>query len=113
MSLSRLAFMPPELKLLTYYHFDHMDLLAISHVSKFWRSVTLQDRRWKIWFELLVNPESGEKLRDFLTRYKALDAFSERTIVTLCFSNKCSLCAKGTTELFLPLLKVRSSPLSF
>ncbi|KAJ7087145.1 hypothetical protein C8R44DRAFT_991415 [Mycena epipterygia] len=105
MALSHLDSMPPELKLLTYYELDHMDLLALSHVSKFWRVVTLQDRRWKIWFELLVNPESGGKLRDFLTRFKPLDAFSARTIVTLCFSTNCSLCSKETPNIFLPLLK--------
>ncbi|KAJ6541023.1 hypothetical protein DFH09DRAFT_1368380 [Mycena vulgaris] len=97
--------MPPELKLETYYHLDHTDLLSLSHVSKFWRSLVLEDRRWAAWFELIVNPVSGESIRDSLTRLQVLDAISLRAIVTLCFSTKCTLCSKDTPDIFLPLLK--------
>ncbi|KAJ6541005.1 hypothetical protein DFH09DRAFT_1322866 [Mycena vulgaris] len=107
MTLSRLNFMPPELKIVTYYHIDHRDLLALSHVSKFWRSFALADRRWAAWFELIVDPESGRSARDSLIRLQVLDLIPARrvAIVTLCFSKKCTICLKDTTDIVLPLLK--------
>ncbi|KAJ7493701.1 hypothetical protein FB451DRAFT_1551099 [Mycena latifolia] len=107
MALSRLDYMPPELKMVTYYHFDHRDLLSVSHVSKFWRSLALRDKRWATWFELIVDPESesNKSAREYLESLKVLDIIPARTIVTLCFSTKCALCSKDTTYIFLPLLK--------
>ncbi|KAJ7649564.1 hypothetical protein DFH06DRAFT_1208512 [Mycena polygramma] len=104
MSLSRLAYIPPELKLLTYSEFHPHDLLSISHVSQFWRSLVLGDKRWTEWFNLL-STESEETAEAFLSRLKVLDLVSKRAIVTLCFYNKCSGCAEHTTDIFLPLLK--------
>ncbi|KAJ7493756.1 hypothetical protein FB451DRAFT_1551119, partial [Mycena latifolia] len=105
MSLSRLSSMPPELKLVTYYYLDHRDLLAVSHVSRFWRAVVLADKRWEAWFEMIINPVDKTSVRDSITRFKVSDVISPRAIVTLCFSTKCSLCSKDTTDVFLPLLK--------
>ncbi|KAJ7696996.1 hypothetical protein B0H17DRAFT_1266727 [Mycena rosella] len=93
--------MPPELQLETY----HTDLLSLSHVSKFWRSFVLQDRRWATWFKMIVNPVTNTSPREFLARFKVLDAIPARAIVTLCFSTKCAHCSKDTPNIFLPLLK--------
>ncbi|KAJ7164527.1 hypothetical protein C8R46DRAFT_1099796, partial [Mycena filopes] len=107
MAPSRFESMPPELKLETYSYFDYNDLLPLSHVSSFWRHLVLQDKRWNEWFELIVNPETGESIRDIMTRFKILDKIPIRTIVTLCFGTnvKCSMCTKNTSFLFLPLLR--------
>jgi hypothetical protein len=34
------------------YEFDPLDLLSVSHVSKFWRSLALEDKRWDAWFDV-------------------------------------------------------------
>ncbi|KAJ7916873.1 hypothetical protein B0H13DRAFT_2658116 [Mycena leptocephala] len=128
MALSRLASMPPELKLLTCApslrvancdsespsstiydpssdsEFHPHDLLSISHVSKFWRSLVLEDRRWNEWFDL-ISTESEGTAEAFLSRYKVLTSIPKRAIVTLCLYNKCSGCSEYTTDIFLPLLK--------
>ncbi|KAJ7185256.1 hypothetical protein C8R46DRAFT_375406 [Mycena filopes] len=105
MALARLASMPAELKLETYYHLDFSDLLALSHVSRFWRAFVLGDRRWSTWFNMIVNPETNERVEKILSRLQSTNIISARTIVNLCFSTKCSICSAETTDLFLPLLK--------
>ncbi|KAF7334444.1 hypothetical protein MVEN_02273900 [Mycena venus] len=105
MARSRLNSLPPELQLEIYSHIPHTDILHLSHVSKLWRSIVLQDSRWNKWFEMIVNPEDGERASDIMARFKVLDMIPKRTIVTLCFDTKCTLCGKTTTWLFLPLLQ--------
>ncbi|KAJ7631802.1 hypothetical protein B0H17DRAFT_535405 [Mycena rosella] len=105
MALACLAFMPPELQLLTYSEFHPQDLLSISHVSKFWRSLALEDKRWNEWFNLISTDD--ETAEAFLSRYRVLDLIPKRAIVTLCFYTKCLECAGYTTDIFLPLLQVR------
>ncbi|KAJ7484937.1 hypothetical protein B0H11DRAFT_2019312 [Mycena galericulata] len=105
MDLSRLTSMPAELQLMTYYHFEYTDLLAVSYVSRFWRAVVLGDRRWAVWFEMITNPDSGERIRNSLARFNVLDAIVKHSIVTLCFYTKCSVCLQETANIFLPLLK--------
>ncbi|KAJ7220992.1 hypothetical protein C8J57DRAFT_1393524 [Mycena rebaudengoi] len=104
MALSRLAFMPPELKIMTYYEFDPLDLLSVSHVSKFWRSLALEDKRWDAWFDKVAHPK-GEAAEHLLARYKLAGSISKRAIVTLCFYTKCAMCPEHTWDIFLPLLK--------
>ncbi|KAJ7768144.1 hypothetical protein DFH07DRAFT_769356 [Mycena maculata] len=75
------------------------------HISTFWRSIVLEDKRWLTWFEMLVDPETEESIRDILSRLQALDFIPIRCIVTLCFYTRCSICSKNTTWIFLPELK--------
>ncbi|KAJ6532904.1 hypothetical protein DFH09DRAFT_131479 [Mycena vulgaris] len=103
MALSRIASMPTELKLLTYAELHPHDLLSISHVSKFWGSIVLEDKRWNEWFALLST--DTETAAAFLSRHKILDLIPRRAIVTLCFYTKCSGCASHTTDISLPLLQ--------
>ncbi|KAJ7473939.1 hypothetical protein FB451DRAFT_1367008 [Mycena latifolia] len=100
-----LSELPPELKLEIYNYLPHTDLLAVSHLSQSWRSLVLGDSRWNQWLEMIVNPETEESARTILARFKVLDTIPARTIVSLCFSPKCSLCPTETPFLFLPLLK--------
>ncbi|KAJ7070654.1 hypothetical protein C8F01DRAFT_1107223 [Mycena amicta] len=95
----------PELKLEIYSNIPHTSLLPLSHVSKFWRSIVLKDSRWDKWFEMIVNSDTGERIREVMARFKVLDIIPKRTIVTLCFTTKCSVCKKDTPSLFLPLLR--------
>ncbi|KAF8202625.1 hypothetical protein K438DRAFT_1965116 [Mycena galopus ATCC 62051] len=101
--------MPPELKLMIYYHMEIADLLAVSHVSTFWRAVVLGDRRWNLWFDMIMDPESGHSAQDIMTRRQVIDAIPKRTIVNLCFDTTCYFCYEDTPYLFLPLLKARFS----
>ncbi|KAJ6566554.1 hypothetical protein B0H19DRAFT_1138154 [Mycena capillaripes] len=104
MALARLASMPPELKLVTYYHFELEDLLAVSHVSTFWRALVLGDRRWNSWFEMIFDPESGQTAGQIMSSLQVQGVIPKRTIVNLCFDTKC-ICSKYTAQIFLPLLK--------
>ncbi|KAJ7696372.1 hypothetical protein B0H16DRAFT_1750345 [Mycena metata] len=104
MARSRLTLIPPELKLLIYSECHPHDLLSISHVSKFWRYLALSDKRWDEWFGLISHKSQGTAAA-FLSRYKVLGLIPTRTIVTLCFYNKCFECSEYTTDIFLPLLK--------
>ncbi|KAJ7018915.1 hypothetical protein C8F04DRAFT_1149583, partial [Mycena alexandri] len=105
MSLARLASMPPELQLETYYNFGFSDLLTLSHVSKFWRAFVLGDRRWSTWFDMIVDPKTEESARSMLSRFQSTNMIPERTIVNLCLSTKCSVCSTDTADIFLPLLE--------
>ncbi|KAJ7114888.1 hypothetical protein C8R44DRAFT_225417 [Mycena epipterygia] len=86
-------------------HFPITDLLTVSHISQFWRSTVLEDKRWTQWFGMIVNPETEESAHDFMSRFKLLDTIPARMIVTLCLSARCALCEKDTTFLFMPLIK--------
>ncbi|KAJ7718458.1 hypothetical protein B0H16DRAFT_1897656, partial [Mycena metata] len=105
MALARLASMPPELQLETYYYLGFSDLLALSHVSRFWRGFVLGDRRWSIWFDMIVDPRTEESARSIISRFQSTNVIPERTIVNLCLSTKCSLCWVDTADIFLPLLE--------
>ncbi|KAF7356148.1 hypothetical protein MVEN_00945500 [Mycena venus] len=105
MALSYLTVLPPELKLVTYYHIELTDLLTLSHVSRLWRALVLGDRRWNAWFDMIIDPVSGHKARDFMLGLHVLNTISKRTVVNLCFSTECSICSKDTPNIFLPLLK--------
>ncbi|KAJ7136494.1 hypothetical protein C8R43DRAFT_612455 [Mycena crocata] len=105
MALARLAFMPPELKLETYHHLEFDDLFALSHVSQFWRSLVLADRRWTAWFDMLRDSGTCRNVETALSGFKMLGTISKRDFVNLCFSSKCSACSKYTPTIFLPLLK--------
>ncbi|KAJ7159449.1 hypothetical protein C8R46DRAFT_1108332 [Mycena filopes] len=104
MSASCLTRVPPELKLLIYSECHPHDLLSISHVSQFWRYLVLNDKRWNEWFALISNESEGTA-EAFFSRYKIIDSIPKRTIVTICFYNKCVECSAYTTDIFLPLLK--------
>ncbi|KAJ7129959.1 hypothetical protein C8R46DRAFT_677256 [Mycena filopes] len=104
MSASCPTHVPPELKLLIYSECHPHDLLSISHVSQFWRYLVLNDKRWNEWFALISNESEGTA-EAFFSGYKILDSIPKRTIVTLCFYNKCVECSAYTTDIFLPLLK--------
>ncbi|KAF8205372.1 hypothetical protein K438DRAFT_536356 [Mycena galopus ATCC 62051] len=105
MACSRLSSLPPELKLEIYFYVCHIDLLPLSHVSKYWRSIVLHDGRWNKWFEMIINTQDGKCLGEIMERFKILDVIPKRTIVTLCFNTKCSQCRRNTPFLFLPLLQ--------
>ncbi|KAJ7612268.1 hypothetical protein FB45DRAFT_940211 [Roridomyces roridus] len=105
MALARVSSLHPELKLEIYYHFHHKDLLAVSHVSRFWRSLALNDVRWRVWFDMIVDPKSGVPIRESLADMKVSGAISKRAMVTLCFTTKCSMCYQDTTAVCIPLLK--------
>ncbi|KAJ7475321.1 hypothetical protein B0H11DRAFT_1324294 [Mycena galericulata] len=105
MERSPLNSLPPELKLTIYEYFGHKELLVISHISKCWRDIVLEDKRWIEWFEMLLDPHTGETIRDIMARFQLLDQIPLRHIVTLCFYPKCALCSFSTEYLFLPLLK--------
>ncbi|KAJ7488603.1 hypothetical protein B0H11DRAFT_2013058, partial [Mycena galericulata] len=105
MERSPLNSLPPELKITIYEYFGHKELLVISHISKCWRDIVLEDKRWIEWFEMLLDPHTGETIRNIMARFQLLDQIPLRHIVTLCFYPKCSLCSFSTDYLFLPLLK--------
>ncbi|KAJ6589248.1 hypothetical protein B0H19DRAFT_1103386 [Mycena capillaripes] len=105
MARSRLTSLPPELKLEIYSYLEHNELLPLSHVSKLWRSLVLQDSRWNKWFEMIASPKNGESFREIMERFKVLDVIPRRTIVNLCFDTECSVCGENTPFLFLPLLR--------
>jgi hypothetical protein len=75
--------------------FHPHDFFSISHVSKFWRFLVLDDKRWNQWFDVrtaraaiarpdsldtlqLISTESGGTAAAFLSRHKVLDMIPKR-----------------------------------
>ncbi|KAJ7512369.1 hypothetical protein B0H11DRAFT_2268431 [Mycena galericulata] len=103
MALSRLASIlansslwPKEL--------DPYDLLALSHVSTYWRTFVLSDKRWAEWFAIIVN-YSDESFEQCLTALNILDSFSKRALVYRCLAEACTVCGGYAQQLFIPHMK--------
>ncbi|KAJ7655346.1 hypothetical protein B0H17DRAFT_1266140 [Mycena rosella] len=104
MALARLAKIPLELQFLTSKNLDPFDLLALSHVSKYWRAFVLSDKRWAEWLKLIVSA-SGESLEECLTRFNLLDTFAARSLVYVCLGETCTACEYYAPQIFLPQMK--------
>ncbi|KAJ7484288.1 hypothetical protein FB451DRAFT_1363839 [Mycena latifolia] len=104
MALARLASIPLELQYLTSNELGPFDLLALSHVSKYWRAFVLSDKRWVEWFNLIVSC-SGESLEECLSRLNVLDMFAKRTLIYACLDEACTGCGGYAPQLFLPYMK--------
>ncbi|KAJ6599993.1 hypothetical protein DFH09DRAFT_1504423, partial [Mycena vulgaris] len=104
MALARLASIPLELQFLTSKELGPSDLLSLSHVSKYWRTFVLSDKRWAEWCNLIIS-SSGETLEECLARLNVLDLFAKRTLVYVCLSDSCTACDAYAPQLFLPYMK--------
>ncbi|KAK7036231.1 hypothetical protein R3P38DRAFT_2698431 [Favolaschia claudopus] len=105
MALSRVMRLPLELQFETYYHLDVTDLLAVSHISRYWRAIVLADRRWNTWFDMILDPNTKRTAREILAELQVMDSIPKRTLVYLCLNTQCYYCCNDTAHLFLPLLK--------
>ncbi|KAJ7863756.1 hypothetical protein B0H14DRAFT_3606711 [Mycena olivaceomarginata] len=83
MALARLSTIPLELQYLASKELGPSDLLALSHVSTYWRAFVLSDKRWTEWFAS-ISSWSDETLEQCLTRLNILDKLSKRKAVYLC-----------------------------
>ncbi|KAJ7669445.1 hypothetical protein DFH06DRAFT_1294220 [Mycena polygramma] len=103
MALARLSSIPIELQYLASAGLGPSDLLALSHVSTYWRAFVLSDKRWSEWFSLIRT--SDETLQECLTRFNVLDTVSKRKLVYLCLNQWCAACGDYARDLFLPHMK--------
>ncbi|KAJ7221000.1 hypothetical protein C8J57DRAFT_1482533 [Mycena rebaudengoi] len=79
MALSRFAFMPPELKIMTYYEFDPLDLLSVSHVSSSGGLLRLKINDGMLGLTKFAH-QKGETAEHLLARYKLAGSISKRTV---------------------------------
>ncbi|KAJ6470232.1 hypothetical protein C8R47DRAFT_1149082 [Mycena vitilis] len=125
MALARLSSIPIELQYLASAELGPSDLLALSHVSTYWRAFVLSDKRWSEWFSLIRT--SDETLQECLARFNILDTVSKRDpicqgidellphhtitdtasrkLVYLCLHEWCAACGDYACDLFLPHMK--------
>ncbi|KAJ7034562.1 hypothetical protein C8F04DRAFT_1101363 [Mycena alexandri] len=104
MALARLVAAPLEIQYLASSELGPSDLLALSHVSTYWRAFVLSDKRWAEWFNLITSL-SEETFEACLTRFNIIDLFSKRKLVYLCLRDSCSVCGEYAQEIFLPHMK--------
>ncbi|KAJ7770118.1 hypothetical protein B0H16DRAFT_1686129 [Mycena metata] len=104
MALARLVAAPLEIQYLTSNELGPSDLLALSHVSTYWRAFVLSDKRWAEWFNLITS-FSEETFEACLTRFNITDSFSKRKLVYLCLRDSCSVCGEYAQEIFIPHMK--------
>ncbi|KAJ7713689.1 hypothetical protein B0H14DRAFT_3523302 [Mycena olivaceomarginata] len=104
MALARLSTIPLELQYLASKELGPSDLLALSHVSTYWRAFVLSDKRWTEWFAS-ISSWSDETLEQCLTRLNILDKLSKRKAVYLCLRDSCALCGEYAQDIYLPHIK--------
>ncbi|KAJ7889240.1 hypothetical protein B0H13DRAFT_2341582 [Mycena leptocephala] len=103
MALARLSSMPLELQYRASKELGPSDLLALSHVSTYWRAFVLSDKRWAEWSALIAS--SDDTLEQVLTRFNILDMFPKRQLVYLWLCDSCTVCGEYAEDIFLPHMK--------
>ncbi|KAJ7154568.1 hypothetical protein C8R46DRAFT_1356617 [Mycena filopes] len=104
MALARLVNAPLEIQYFASNELGPSDLLALSHVSSYWRAFVLSDKRWVEWFNIITS-STDETFEACLTRFNIMDSFAKRELVYLCLRDSCSVCGEYAQEIFLPHMK--------